>query len=161
MWRLWDTNLQEEQQWDSNNEANDGIPMLASDSDESVIFVAERPLPSVQYPHIVARAANHTCLPFQVQPVTLLHTLMSIDQVFYFILINIFYSKHFPLFHMDKKLIIWYILFVVFFGRKPSQYYCGNFQLSGGWPNRWREIWLKEFWRKLLNLCELYTVCLI
>ena len=34
---------QEEQQWDSNNEASDGIPMLASDSDKSVIFVVERP----------------------------------------------------------------------------------------------------------------------
>ena len=49
MWRLWNTDSQEEQGWDINNEASDGIPVLASDSDESVIFVAERPLPSVQY----------------------------------------------------------------------------------------------------------------
>ena len=36
MWRLWDMDSQEEQPWDNNNEASDGIPVLASDSDESV-----------------------------------------------------------------------------------------------------------------------------
>ena len=87
---------QEEQQWDNNNEASDAIPVLASDSDESVIFVVERPSPSIQCPHIVARAATHTLLPFlQVQPVTLLHPLVSIDQVFYSNLIHIFHLKHF------------------------------------------------------------------
>ena len=50
--------LQEEQQWDSNNETSDGIPMLESDSDESVICVAERPLPSIQAPGINTRAAT-------------------------------------------------------------------------------------------------------
>ena len=46
------------------------------------------------------------CLPFQVQPVTLLHPLVSIDQVFYSILINIFHLKYLLLVHIDKKLII-------------------------------------------------------
>ena len=55
---------QREQPWDNNNEASDGIPVLASDSDESVIFVVERPLPSVQLPCIVARAATHTLPTF-------------------------------------------------------------------------------------------------
>ena len=39
--------LQEEQPWDNNIEASDGIPVLASDSEESVIFVTERAVPSV------------------------------------------------------------------------------------------------------------------
>ena len=56
--------IQEEQPWDNNNEASDGIHVLASDSDESVIFVAERPLPSVQHPCIVARAATHALPTF-------------------------------------------------------------------------------------------------
>ena len=55
---------QEEQQWDNNNEASDGIPVLASDSDESVIFVVERPSPYIQFPHVVARAATHTLPTF-------------------------------------------------------------------------------------------------
>ena len=38
--------------------------MLASYSDESVIFVAERPLPSIQGPGIVARAATQALPPF-------------------------------------------------------------------------------------------------
>ena len=64
MWRLWDTDSQEEQQWDNNNEASEGIPVLASDSDESVIFVVEKPLPSIQCPCIVARAAAHALPTF-------------------------------------------------------------------------------------------------
>ena len=39
MWRPWDMDSQEEQPWDNNNDASDGIPVLASDIDESVIFV--------------------------------------------------------------------------------------------------------------------------
>ena len=64
MWRLWDMDTQEEQQWDNNNEASDGIPVLASDSDKSVIFVAEKPLPSIQHPHVVARAVMQALLTF-------------------------------------------------------------------------------------------------
>ena len=59
---------QEEQQWDNNNEAIDGIPVLASDSDISVIFVAERLLPSIQHSHIVARAAAHALPTFSSSP---------------------------------------------------------------------------------------------
>ena len=60
MLRWWDTDSQEEQQWDNNNEASAGISVLASDSDDSVIFVAEKPFPSIQCPCIVSRAATHT-----------------------------------------------------------------------------------------------------
>ena len=91
MWRLWDTDSEEEQLWDTNNEASDGIPVLASDSDDSVIFVAE----GLYHPYgihtLLPELPPTPCLPFQVQPVTLLHPLVSIDQVFYSILINIFY----------------------------------------------------------------------
>ena len=54
MWRLWDTESGKEQQWD--NSASEGIPVLASDSDDSIIFIAEKSLPSIQQPHVVARA---------------------------------------------------------------------------------------------------------
>ena len=37
----------QEEKWDNNNEASDGIPVLVSDSDESVIFVVEKPSPSI------------------------------------------------------------------------------------------------------------------
>ena len=51
--------MDSKQEWQhSYNEPSDGIPMLASDSDESVIFVVGRPLPSVQGPGITARAAS-------------------------------------------------------------------------------------------------------
>ena len=55
---------QEEQPWNKNNEASDGIPMLATNSKESVVFVVERPSPSVQDPHIVTRAATHALPTF-------------------------------------------------------------------------------------------------
>ena len=64
MWRPWVTDSQEEQQWDNSNKASEGIVVLASDSDDSVIFVAEKPLPSVQHPCVVARAATHTLHTF-------------------------------------------------------------------------------------------------
>ena len=46
MWRPWDMKSEEEQQWD--NSASEGIHVLASDSDDSIIFVAEKPLTSIQ-----------------------------------------------------------------------------------------------------------------
>ena len=64
MLRPWDMDSQEEQLWDNNNDASDGIPVWASDIDESVIFVVERPLPSIQHPCIVARAATHALPTF-------------------------------------------------------------------------------------------------
>ena len=45
MWRLWDIETEEEQQLDKS--ASEGIAVLASDSDDSVIFVAEHPSPSI------------------------------------------------------------------------------------------------------------------
>ena len=113
MWRLWDMDSQEEQWWDNNNEASDAIPVLASDHDENVIFV-------VKAITIHTASMHHCqgCYPcpaylFQVQPVTLPHFLVSIDQVFYFILINIF-LKAFLLVCINKKFIIWHILLVFF-----------------------------------------------
>ena len=47
---------QEEKQWD--NSASEGIPLLASDSDDSIIFVAKKPLLSIQQPWVVARAGT-------------------------------------------------------------------------------------------------------
>ena len=48
MWRLWDTETEEEQQLDKS--ASEGIAVLASDSDDSIIFVAKHPSPSILWP---------------------------------------------------------------------------------------------------------------
>ena len=59
MWRLSDTDSQQgQEQWYSDNESSDGIPVLASDSEESVIFTAEKPSPSVQGSHIITRVTQ-------------------------------------------------------------------------------------------------------
>ena len=55
---------QEAQQWDNSNDASEGIPVLASESDESVIFVVEKPLPSIWHLRIVTRAATHALPTF-------------------------------------------------------------------------------------------------
>ena len=80
MWRPWDTESEEEQQWDKS--ASEGIPVLASDSDDSIIFIAEKPPPLIQPPQVVGRASTLPCLPFQVQLVTLLYPLVSTDWPF-------------------------------------------------------------------------------
>ena len=54
MWRPWDTESEEEQQWDKS--ASEGIPVLASDSDDSIIFVAEKPSPLIELPQVLCRA---------------------------------------------------------------------------------------------------------
>ena len=54
MWRLWDTESEEEQQWDKS--VSNGIPVLASDSDDSIIFVAKKPSPLIEQPQVVWRA---------------------------------------------------------------------------------------------------------
>ena len=41
MWRPWNMDSQEEQQWD--NSTSEGIPVLGSDRDDSIIFVAKKP----------------------------------------------------------------------------------------------------------------------
>ena len=64
MWRPWDMDSQEEQQWNNNNDTSEGISVLASDSDYSVIRVAKKPLSSVQHPSIFARAATHALPTF-------------------------------------------------------------------------------------------------
>ena len=46
----------EEQQWD--NSASEGIPVLVSDSDDRLIFIAKKPLPLIQQPPVVARAGT-------------------------------------------------------------------------------------------------------
>ena len=54
MWRLWDTQSEEEQQWDKS--VSEGIPVLVSNSDDSIIFVAKKPSPSIELPRVVRRA---------------------------------------------------------------------------------------------------------
>ena len=46
---------EEEQQWDKS--ASEGILMLASDSDDSIIFIAKKPSSSIQQPQVVGRAS--------------------------------------------------------------------------------------------------------
>ena len=46
---------EEEQQWDKS--ASKGIPVLGSDSDDSIIFIAEKPSPSIEQPQVVGRAS--------------------------------------------------------------------------------------------------------
>ena len=60
MWRPWDTESEEEQQWAKS--AIEGIPVLASDSDDSIIFIAKKPLLLIQQPWVVGRA-NVGALP--------------------------------------------------------------------------------------------------
>ena len=55
MWRPWDIESEEEQQWDKS--ASEGIPVLSSDSDDSIIFSAKKPLLSIQQPQVVGRAS--------------------------------------------------------------------------------------------------------
>ena len=54
MWRPWDTESEDEQQLDKS--ASEGIPVLASDSDDSIIFVAENPSPSILQNWVFRRA---------------------------------------------------------------------------------------------------------
>ena len=51
MWRPWDTESEEEQQWDKS--VSVGIPVLVSNSDDSIIFVAEKPSLLIEQPRIV------------------------------------------------------------------------------------------------------------
>ena len=61
----------QEEKSDSYTNARDGIPVLASDSEESVIVIAERPSKSIQGPGIMratqvlptfSSSASDTCL---------------------------------------------------------------------------------------------------
>ena len=82
MLRPWDTESEEEQQLDKS--ASEGIPVLASDSYDSIIFVAENPSASIlQPPGFFKGLGQVTCLPFQVHLVTPLHPLVSTDYFFY------------------------------------------------------------------------------
>ena len=51
MWRPWDTETEEEQQLDKS--ASEEIAVLASDSDDSIVFVAKHPSPSIWRPYWV------------------------------------------------------------------------------------------------------------
>ena len=70
MWRPWNMDSQEEQWGNSYNEASDGVPMLASDSDESVTFVVQRPSQSCRDKASSQGLPPMACLLFQVQAVT-------------------------------------------------------------------------------------------
>ena len=61
MWRLWDTESEEEQQLDKS--ASEGIAVLASNSDESIIFVTKHPSPSILQPSWVFQRAKAGALP--------------------------------------------------------------------------------------------------
>ena len=92
MWRLWDTES-EEQQLDKS--ASEGIPVLASNSDDSIIFVAKNPSPSLlQPPRFFEGLMQVPCLPFQVRLVTPLHPLVSTDYFFINIIIINFITWH-------------------------------------------------------------------
>ena len=59
MWRPWDTDSKQVQEHQYHeNESSDEIPMLAGDSEDSVIFIVEKPSPSIQVPHIITRASQ-------------------------------------------------------------------------------------------------------
>ena len=49
-----DTESEEEQQWDKS--VSKGIPVLVSNSDDSIIFVAKKPSPSIELPWVLCRA---------------------------------------------------------------------------------------------------------
>ena len=77
MWRLWDTESEEEQQWDKG--ASEGIPVLASDSDDSIIFIAEKPLLSIQQPWVVGRASMGALPTFSSSATDISSSLVSTD----------------------------------------------------------------------------------
>ena len=54
MWRLWDTESEEEQQLDKSD--SKVIHVLASNSDDSIIFVAKKPSLATEQPRIIQRA---------------------------------------------------------------------------------------------------------
>ena len=59
MWRPWDSDSQQVQDYQySNNESSDGLPVIASDNEETVIFIADRPSPAIQGPCISLRATQ-------------------------------------------------------------------------------------------------------
>ena len=53
MWRPL-ASQKRNQQWDKS--VSEGIPVLASDSDDSIIFVAKKLSPSIEQPRVVQRA---------------------------------------------------------------------------------------------------------
>ena len=54
MWRPWDTESEEEQQLDKS--VSEGIPVLTSDRDDSVIFIAKNPSTSILQNRVFRRA---------------------------------------------------------------------------------------------------------
>ena len=61
MWRPWDTETEEEQHLDKS--MSEGIAVLASDSDDSIVFVAEHPSPSILRPSWVFQRTKAGPLP--------------------------------------------------------------------------------------------------
>ena len=143
---------EEKQKWDKST--SEGIPVLASDSDNSIIFIAKKPLPLTQQPQVVGRAGLQVpCLPFQVQLVTLLHPLVSIDWLFLSNLVNIINIKTCCYMAQIRMIQIYILLFYIVLNRKPAQILYQKqlwvvIQMKGDMK--------KELWRKQLNLCELY-----
>ena len=61
MWRLWDTETEEEQQLEKSESKE--IAVLVSDSDDSIIFAAEHPSPSILWPSQVFQRTKADPLP--------------------------------------------------------------------------------------------------
>ena len=66
MWRPWDMESEEEQQWDKS--ASKGIPVLASNSDDSITFIAKKPSPLIEQPQVVGRASTGALPTFSSSP---------------------------------------------------------------------------------------------
>ena len=95
MWRLWDTESEKEQQWDKS--ASKGIPVLVSDSDDSVIFLAEKPSPSIELPQVLHRARAG---PLPTFSSSASDTSSSSLGEYYFFLINIIIINLIPFCYM-------------------------------------------------------------
>ena len=72
MWRPWDAESEEEQQWDKS--ASKGIPVLASNSDDSIIFIAKKPSLSIEQCLVVGRASMGTLLDIILETASSCHT---------------------------------------------------------------------------------------
>ena len=109
-----------------------GIPVLASDSDDSIIFVAENPSSSIELPQVLCRARVGPLPTFSSSAGD---TSSSSLGEYYFFLINIIIINSIPILlhgmNMNCKNLYINYIFNIFLNRKPARYYTGNsFKLS-------------------------------
>ena len=167
MWRLWDMDSLEEQQWDNSNDASEGIPVLARwQWWECNICWWKCLCHLYRVPMLLPGLQPMPCLPFQVQPVTLLHPLVNINWLFYSNLINIFHLKPCCYFACVRSQHIYayclcFFLNCFFIESLPniiSETASSCHEVQQTDERRHME---KEVWRKYLNLCELYIFCFL